>query len=423
MFADFAAFYPLLRLLAVFALMLLGVRLRLGLGLSVLLGSLVLALWFDMSPWQWAAASVGIFDDAATVLVWCVLSLILALSALMENTGQAERFMIAFARHITSPKARLVFFPVLIGLLPMPGGAVFSAPLIQAVARGLPVPEIDKSLINYWFRHCAEMAWPLFPAVILAASMGGITTPQLMLYTSPLTLVFFGAGWFCLVRGLTFPPAADISHTELSASWTTVLYQGLPIFLALGGALALEGAIALFVPGVAVDYGVPLALIGGIAVCLRQNRLNAMAFIRVVLQRHVLSMIFMVGALGVFKIILEKSGTVDALMHMGSADMALVLAAVILPGLVGLVTGLLMACVGIALPLLMALVPEGEAVLPWLALALSSGFTGTMISPLHICFVLSCEYFKVDLTASWRRVPAPALMFGLAGIVYFFLMK
>ncbi|MCL2123355.1 MAG: DUF401 family protein [Desulfovibrionaceae bacterium] len=423
MFADITAFYPLLRLLTVFVLMLLGVRLRLGLGLSVLIGSLVLALWFDMNPWQWAVASVGIFSDTPTVLVWCVLSCILALSSLMERTGQVERFMIALSHHITSPRARLVFFPILIGLLPMPGGAVFSAPLIQAVARGLPVPEIDKSLINYWFRHCTEMAWPLFPAIILTASLGEIPTPQLVMYTCPLALIFFGAGWFCLVRGLEFPPTAGIPNAEVSGSWANVLYQGLPIFLALGGALALEGVIALTLPGVTVDYGVPLALLGGIAVCLLQNNLNAMEFFRAVFQRHVLSMICMVGALGVFKIILEKSGTVDALMHMGSADMALILAAVVLPGLVGLVTGLLMACVGITMPLLMALVPEGEAVLPWLALSLSSGFTGTMISPLHICFVLSCEYFKVDFTASWRRVPAPAILFGLAGAVYFFLMK
>ena len=423
MFADIVAFYPLLRLLAVFALMLLGVRLRLGLGLSVLIGSLVLGLWYGMSAWQWAAASVGIFGDTATLLVWCVLSCILALAALMESTGQAERFMIALSCHITSPKARLVFFPVLIGLLPMPGGAVFSAPLIQAVARGLAMPEIDKSLINYWFRHCAEMAWPLFPAIILTASLGGIPTPQLVLYTCPLALSFFGAGWFCLVRGLNFPPTAGIPDAEASGSWANVLSQGLPIFVALGGALALEGAIALFLPGVAVDYGVPLALLVGIAVCLRQNMLNATEFFRALFQRHVLSMICMVGALGVFKIILEKSGAVDALMHMGSANMALILAAVVLPGIVGLVTGLLMACAGVTMPLLMALLPEGEAVLPWMALSLSSGFAGTMMSPLHICFVLSCEYFKVDFTTAWRRVPAPSIIFGLAGAAYFFLMK
>jgi hypothetical protein len=40
-----------------------------------------------------------------------------------------------------------------------------------------------------------------------------------------------------------------------------------------------------------------------------------------------------------------------------------------------------------------------------------------------MCFVLSCEYFKVDFTASWKRIPAPAAIFGLAGVGYFFLMQ
>jgi hypothetical protein len=90
---------------------------------------------------------------------------------------------------------------------------------------------------------------------------------------------------------------------------------------------------------------------------------------------------------------------------------------------VSLVTGLSLASVGITLPLLVALVPEGESVLPWLALSMATGFTGHMLSPLHICFVLSCEYFKVDFGASWRRIPLPAFIFCTAGILYFFLMR
>ena len=423
MFADIASFSPLLQLLTIFALMVLGVRLNLGLGLSVLIGSLVLALWSDMNVWQWAAASIGVFNDVTTVFVWCVVALILALSSLMERTGQVERFMLALSCHIKSPKIRLVFFPMLIGLLPMPGGAVFSAPLIRAVAQKLPVPEIDKSLINYWFRHVAEIAWPLFPAIILAASIGDISVLQLVAYTCPLVLVFFCAGWLFLVRGLEFPPAADILNPEISGDWGNVLYQGLPIFLALGGALALMGAFSFFLPGVRVDYGVPVALICGIAACLLQNGLKVTEFFRVVFQRHVLSMIFIIAALGVFKIILETSGMIHALMHVGSADMALILAAIVLPFLVGLVTGLFLASVGVTAPLLMALMPAGESIVPWLMLSLTSGFVGNMISPLHICFVLSCEYFKVNFAASWRRLPAPTMLFAFVGVLYFFLAK
>jgi integral membrane protein (TIGR00529 family) len=416
-------FYPLLRLLSVFALMLLGMRLRLGLGLSVLVGSLVLALWCGMSPWQWATASAEIFEDRATLLVCAVLALILALASLMESTGQVDRFMKALSRHITSPKIRLVFFPILIGLLPMPGGAVFSAPLIQAVTRGMPVPEIDKSLVNYWFRHTAEMSWPLFPSVILAASMGDISTPRLVTYTSPLVLGFFAAGWFGLVRGLRFFSSTGDDGAEDDASWGDVLFRGMPIFLSLAGALLLEWLIALLLPGTPVDYGVPVALALGILVCLRQNALPFGAFARAASQGHVIGMILMVGALGIFKIILEKSGTVEEIMHMGDAGTALLLAAVGMPLLVGLVTGLLMACVGITMPLLIALVPAGESVLPWVTLSLVSGFVGTMSSPLHICFVLSCRYFRVDAATAWKRLPLPVLLFALSGAGYFLLMR
>ena len=430
MFATLAPFYSLLCLLFVFALMLVGVRLRIGLGFSVLAGSLVLALCFGMGPVDWALAGLNIFNDHATLLVWLVLSLILALSSLMERTGQVERFMNALSRHIHSARIRLVFFPMLIGLLPMPGGAVFSAPLIQAVARKLPVPEIDKSLVNYWFRHTAEMTWPLFPAVILAASMGGISTPQLVLFTCPLVLGFFGAGWVSLVRGLNFPKDADSeaatafsSAQERWDSWREALRQGMPIFLALGGALVLELALGIMFPSIPVDYGVPVALAAGLVVCLRQNSLGLADFARAVMQRHVLGMIFVVGALGVFKIVLEQSGIVQDLLQLGSGSTALLLAAVFMPMLVGVVTGLLMACVGITLPLLAALVPAGENALPWIALSLASGFTGCMFSPLHICFVLSCQYFKVDMAAAWKRLPLPCFLFALYGGLYFLFMR
>ena len=416
-----ASLEPLVRLLTVFCLMLAGMRIGAGLGLSVLGGGFILAIWSGMNPVQWALSVAGITQDRATMLVCLVLALILALAALMESTGQAERFMKTLSHHIRSPKIRLVFFPMLIGLLPMPGGAVFSAPLIEAVARDMPIPEVDKSLVNYWFRHTAEMAWPLFPAVILAAGIAGIPTPSLILYTSPLVLGFFTAGWFTLVRGLPFPAESGVVDTTVSGNWSNVLRQGLPIFVALGGAIFLELVLAFALPDIPVDYGVPPALTAGIALCLAQNSLRPVDFVRAAFRKHVVVMIGMVGALGAFKIILEDSGLVRQLMQMGSAEMMLLPAAVGLPLLVGLVTGLLMACVGVTLPLLMVLVPQGESVLPWLGLSLSMGFAGTMISPLHICFVLSCEYFQVKASGAWRRLPAPCLLFATSGALWFFL--
>lgn len=414
---------PYLKLILVFTAMLVGVRRKLGLGLSALGGSLLLALLFGLSPLRWLELGLEIFTDRSILAVWGVIVLVLSLSSLMELTGQAERFMAALAHKITSPMLRMVFFPILIGLLPMPGGAVFSAPMINAVAKDLHVAEEDKSLINYWFRHSAEMSWPLFPALILASGMAGLSTPQLVLWTMPMSAVFLLVGWLFFVRPLKVaspPPMAD------SGQWTQVCKHGAPIFVALAGALFFEVLFAYFLPQRPMDEGVLVALTLAVLLCLRQNGLGGRALVQALSRPSVRSMIFIVGALGVFKNVLVGGGVVSVLMAKGSGLVALWLTATLLPMLVSALTGLLIASVGATFPLLIVLaqtVDGGAHLVQWLALGLASGLTGSMISPLHICFVLSCEYFNVDLGASWRRLPAPCVLFFLCGVAYFFIIR
>lgn len=423
MFDVFASSLPFLKLALVFATMLLGVRFKLGLGLSALAGSFFLALLFGVAPDRWFSLALSIFTERSILTVWGVIVLVLSLSNLMEQTGQAERFMAALAHKITSPTLRMVFFPVLIGMLPMPGGAVFSAPMINAVARGLNVPEADKSLINYWFRHSAEMSWPLFPALILAAGMAGVSTPQLVFWTAPMSLAFLATGWLFFVRPLHVGPTPPLQG---SGSWAEVLRQGAPILTALLGALLFELLFALLLPQWPMDDGVLVALLLSVGVCLRQNGLGVRAFAATVNKPSVRSMVFIVGALGVFKNVLAGGGVVQALLSTGTGVGMLWFTALALPVLVGALTGMMMACVGSTFPLLIVLAQTVDGsghMVQWVALGMMAALTGCMISPLHICFVLSCEYFKVGMGASWRRLPAPSLFFLACCVGYFILIR
>ena len=411
---------PFAKLALVFGLMLLGIRCKWGLGFSALAGSFVLALLFGVNPLHWGELALGIFTDRSILTVWGVIILVLSLSSLMESSGQAERFMAALACKIKSPLARMVFFPVLIGLLPMPGGAVFSAPMINAVAQNLGVPEEDKSLINYWFRHTAEMGWPLFPALILAAGMAGISTPQLAVWSAPLILAFAAVGWWFFIRPLQVV-TVDLPQ---AGHWGPVLRHGAPIGVALGGALGFEVLLSLALPGHPLDDGVLVALVLAVGLCLRQNGLGLKDFWHTVTRPHVRGMIFMVGALGVFKNVLAGGGVVEALLTAGSGAATLWMVAVVLPLSVGALTGLMMASVGAVFPLLIVLVQGLHyPLMPWLVLGLAATLTGCMASPLHICFVLSCEYFKVGMASSLRRLLAPCGLFLLCGLGYFFLIR
>lgn len=413
---------PILKMVCIFAVMLLGVRLKWGLALSMLLGSVAMGLLFGVAPGLWCRLALDIFTDRSVLVVWGVIILVLSLTTLMERTGQAERFMEAFSYKITSPILRMVFFPVLIGLLPVPGGAVFSAPMISAVARDLGLPEEDKSLINYWFRHSCEMVWPLFPAVILAASLAGAPTPRLLVETAPMCLVFLGVGWFFLVRPLSVPKLPRVSG---GGDWRVVLREGAPLVVALGGALVLMFSIALLMPGSTLDAGVLLALAAAVWVCLRQNKLGMADMCRTLRQPQMRSMILFIAAIGVFKNVLSGGGVIENLLVAGTGMTALWLTATVVSFMVGALTGLMMASVGSVFPLLIGLAQgvDPANVLQWTALGMFSAMAGFMLSPLHICFVLSCEYFRVRMASCWRRLPAPALSYFAICVLYFLLIR
>ena len=145
--------WALCKVLAVFGCMLTGMRLKLGIGPSILAGGFILALLFGMGPVAWfhaATASAATWDCLSLAMI---VVLILMLSHVLERTGQSLRLMDALTGFLPSRRLRLIFFPVLIGLLPMPGGAAFSAPMVRQTGEPLGLDDRELALVNYWFRH------------------------------------------------------------------------------------------------------------------------------------------------------------------------------------------------------------------------------------------------------------------------------
>jgi len=87
-----------------------------------------------------------------------------------------------------------------------------------------------------------------------------------------------------------------------------------------------------------------------------------------------------------------------------------------------MMTGLTVAFVGITFPFLLPLMGEGGVVGPGLlALAFGSGFCGVMLSPLHLCLILSGEYFNADFGAVFRRLPIPSALVLASGFITWYL--
>jgi hypothetical protein len=63
--------------------------------------------------------------------------------------------------------------------------------------------------------------------------------------------------------------------------------------------------------------------------------------------------------------------------------------------------------------------PASHALLPYLILGLVSGFIGVLFSPLHVCLLLSNEYFKTSLDQVYRHLLVPCLTMLIAALIYF----
>lgn len=425
---DTNSLWPLLKIVIVFAIILLGIRWKAGIGASILLGSLFLALLFQVGLLEWARIGMhGIFQEKVLLLAVIVL-LILYLSDMLERTGQGWRLMQHVSKVLVWPRLRLIFFPALIGLLPMPGGAVFSAPMIKDMAAPLNVPPRQLVLLNYWFRHLWELCWPLYPGIILAASIADISLFFLLSFTWPSLPLAIALGWIFYLRPkvLPLPSVPDVSDESKPGNSFAILTEALPLLIAVLGALGLEALLVLLNPDILMEWGFVAALLAAMTCVALQNRLCAAKLWPIFKNIHALRMLFLVAAIFVFKAVLEEGSVVHELAGTVTTAAALFWITLVLPFIIGMISGLTVAFVGGTLPLILALAAQLQIdqTTGYIILALFSGYIGVLASPLHVCLILSCGYFRISLEEVLKKLLAPCALMLLFAMGYsFFLIR
>jgi hypothetical protein len=123
----------------------------------------------------------------------------------------------------------------------------------------------------------------------------------------------------------------------------------------------------------------------------------------------------LIVAVMIFKEILEVSGGIGAFAQLqAETGMSALIPLCIIPFVVGLLTGVTVAFVGVAIPIFLHLVQDD---LTLLFLLYVCGFAGVLLSPTHLCLVVTRDYFKADLLGVYKRlVPLVAILLA-AGIL------
>ncbi len=427
---DFSTVGPLVKVGLVFFALVVLLRVGVQIGLALTLSGLGLGFAFGMDPLGMARTMIYSVAEIRAVGLLCAISLIHVMSTLMEKAGLSRGLIEALKGRGRSRSWNMVLLPALVGLLPMPGGAYFSAPMLDGFDLRKKVSPALKSGLNYWFRHIWEYWWPLFPAVLLTCKIANIEVWKFSLAGFPMTWVAMGAGLPLLAR---LPKALDhpgASHQgpQKASLWKPLL----PIMVAIIPGVFLSPVVKAVAGGsifaqasreVSLSLGLILAIVVIWATHLRGMR----TFGPVFFDGRVLRMWVTIAGVLCFKALMEESGAAAQLsLQLTTLHVPKEIIAIMLPLIIGILSGLPIAFVGTCLPIVLSMgvaLGSESMVIPWIMLTFVSGFVGTLLAPSHLCLVLSNEYFGTTYREVCRFLFLPCMLLMAGGIGYFAILR
>ena len=407
----------------VFVVILIAIRAKLSLGNAFLLGSISLSVLFGLAPRLTIDSMVQSIIYPKTLSIALIVSLILVLSNSMEVTGQMTRMLNHFKGLISDSRINLVVFPSLIGLLPMPGGAVFSAPMVKDLGKNLQLTGSQLSYINYWFRHVWEYCWPLYPGILLATILADMDFFAFVAYMCPISFMALLIGYLPLKGNGQLGRQESKAAEKMSVG--PFLKELAPILNVIVVGLSLGILISIVFPrlNISKEIGLNLALCISIGWVWVANKLPLKRILVLLKSPQIVQMIYMVLTIIIFKGILENTQAAKLVSEeLIQSKVPLVLITMILPFLVGMITGYTLAFVGVSLPILIPLITaSGEItfIFPYMMLMMVTGFLGVLLSPLHLCYILSNEYFQTTYRQVYRYLWISCAGILVAGLAYF----
>jgi integral membrane protein (TIGR00529 family) len=422
----------ILKVLVVFVAAVILGRFRIHLGISLTIGGIALNFWAGLAPMDVAANLIKSFSNLGIWLFVLIMFLVLEIGRYFTDEENSNEIVAAVRRWSGRHGATwvLVSLPAIIGLMPMPGGAILSAPFVQQTGSRVNGSPEWKTAVNYWFRHVWEYWWPLYPGVIVAMVLFKmIPLWKFALAQSVFTVVAIGAGYFFLIRSHV-SRLAEIK-TETGGSSRRAVFLFLPLAVVVISAMCLPSAFIRLIPFEdkhTAQIVKMLAMLTGLVIAvaiivLDDIRAGKKKTRPVMFEWKSLSIeMSLVGTLA-FSGMLESSGLLpQASRELAASGIPLVIIVAVLPFVAALVMGLAVGFVGTSFPIIVSLMTaSGSDMNPvaTLALAYGFGYMGMMMSPVHLCLLATRDYFASNLLAVYKLLTPCLISVFVFAVMYY----
>lgn len=394
----------LIKLGIIFFVIILAIRKKLFVGYTLFLAGILLGLLFQVPVSRFPAIYKDLFLSERFLTLYGIIVLITFLGRLLKEIGYFNRLVDATRSLKGGARTAAAVMPAMVGLMPMPGGALLSAPLVAEVLPKEKYSPEFLTVLNYWSRHVIEFCWPVYPGLILTAALTNQTVGTITLLQIVLSLIMIPVGIIFIVSKVKEPV-----HEEgrILLPLSKIILAVWPIILAIS-------ISAIFSMRLIVAVAIALILL----LAWERPRWNQ---VREVLKEALAPSLFMLvfGILS-FQELLEISNAVSSIprltLQFGLPPGVIIFA---LTFSVGLLTGMVTAFIGLSYPLLSGYLYQPEINFGNIYFAFLSGYLGMMLSPTHFCLILTNEYFQANLARVYRLLAPPLLTLFLLGTLLY----
>ena len=425
-----------------FIVIILLIRKRFNFGLSLLIGSVIIGLFslqiieiLDI-PKAFISGSIYSFQDQQiqtdTVELALLMVLIYILAKCMQETGAITK-LIHSLQSFFSKGGILGIIPAIYGLMPVPGGALFSAPLIDKEGESFKLKQTQKNFLNVWFRH---IWFPIYPissamATICSQEFANINIYELIIANIPSFLGFIIIGYLFL-NYYTKPQADTIVKSEKDyRGLLYLLIPVVPIFYYVSAGLGAGFAYVRFVPSSSIFEGFTLirpyqisifvlGLVTSIFLLYCFVDIEPKKYFELIKTSVSFKLALAIFGIMIFREMFDISGVNVIILDVmnGLAFPSLVII-ILIPLILGLLTGYNLGAIALSYFIVEPFFQTtGINHIGLTSLVFISSLVGYLISPIHLCNVLSSDYLKTDTTRMYKMFIPASLCLLVIQIVF-----
>jgi len=392
--------YQLITAILAFMLIPILIKLKVKLGYSILLTSVVLGIVSGIGFQGFSGAVLDVFTQMSSLNTILVVTMVSILGGVMKHYQILDIIVETMQKLIGSKRNIITIIPAMIGVLIIPGGAILSAPFVKKIGGEINLSPARRAVINLVFRHIAMFLLPYSTSILIVTSiMPDISVPLLIGLNFFFVVSIVAAGYLMFLRDIDLgdrkAKGRNFNNFKKLAIYTSPIYvcviitgiTGIPFYISMLSSLLIVyilGDKKAFLINAVKSINVNIVLTVT-AVLIMQNIIMEMS-----------------EMLTIFNNIFEASSSMISILFV------LLLTSTFF----GFITGYQVAAMAITLPLIAQLNVSHQMMHLYVFIATACSFVGYFFSPLHLCQAFTTQIMGVTTIELYKEYKffAPVLV-------------